>query len=83
MGTVTTVPQALDWLTYTYMYRRMRVNPHDYGLLPKDIEVFLQFSFTYPLLKLFFAEGSDATQLLAGKSLHGVETIGRLADGAP
>ena len=32
LGTVSTVPEAVKWLSYTYLYVRMRKNPFNYGL---------------------------------------------------
>ncbi|KAF5285003.1 hypothetical protein FQR65_LT02315 [Abscondita terminalis] len=38
LGTIANIQEAVEWLTFTYMYRRMNANPHVYGLLPKDFE---------------------------------------------
>ena len=32
LGTVTNVDEAVEWLSYTYLYIRMRVNPLVYGI---------------------------------------------------
>ncbi|KAK2781439.1 hypothetical protein FQN52_001631 [Onygenales sp. PD_12] len=32
LGTVTSVPEAVQWLGYSYLYVRMRRNPHSYGI---------------------------------------------------
>lgn len=32
LGTVTNVDEAVEWLSYTYLYIRMRVNPLAYGI---------------------------------------------------
>ncbi|KAF5297298.1 hypothetical protein FQA39_LY12137 [Lamprigera yunnana] len=38
LGTIANIQEAVEWSTFTYMYRRMKANPHIYGLLPKDFE---------------------------------------------
>ncbi|KAJ1976814.1 activating signal cointegrator 1 complex subunit 3, partial [Dimargaris xerosporica] len=37
LGTVTNVDEAVVWLSYTFLYVRMRQNPLVYGLTPKDV----------------------------------------------
>ena len=32
LGTVTSVEEAVQWLSYTYLYVRMRLNPLAYGI---------------------------------------------------
>lgn len=32
LGTITNVDEAVEWLSYTYLYIRMRVNPLAYGI---------------------------------------------------
>ncbi|KAG1665183.1 Activating signal cointegrator 1 complex subunit 3 [Nymphon striatum] len=38
LGTVGNIDEAVQWLSYTYLYIRMRKNPHVYGINYKDIE---------------------------------------------
>ncbi|KAJ3020927.1 UNVERIFIED_CONTAM: activating signal cointegrator 1 complex subunit [Siphonaria sp. JEL0065] len=38
LGTVTTVDEAIKWLSYSYLFVRMRKNPFHYGLDWKDLE---------------------------------------------
>ncbi|XP_065652394.1 activating signal cointegrator 1 complex subunit 3 isoform X2 [Hydra vulgaris] len=38
LGTVTTVDEAVKWLSYTYMYVRMRINPLVYGINYREKE---------------------------------------------
>jgi replicative superfamily II helicase len=37
LGTVTNLDEAVRWLSYTYLYVRMRKNPFHYGLTWKDV----------------------------------------------
>ncbi|XP_039288255.1 activating signal cointegrator 1 complex subunit 3 isoform X1 [Nilaparvata lugens] len=37
LGTVSTVDEAVEWLSYTYLFIRMRLNPHVYGMLPHEV----------------------------------------------
>jgi replicative superfamily II helicase len=37
LGTVTTIDEAVQWLGYTYLYTRMRREPHIYGVDLKTI----------------------------------------------
>lgn len=39
LGTVTNVEEAVKWLSYTYLYVRMRANPLAYGINHKAIQV--------------------------------------------
>ena len=39
LGTVTNVDEAVKWLSYTYCYVRMRINPLVYGITYKEKEV--------------------------------------------
>ncbi|EDW23748.1 GL23759 [Drosophila persimilis] len=32
LGTITNVEEAIEWLSYTYLFVRMRINPHVYGI---------------------------------------------------
>lgn len=36
-GTISSIPEALKWLEYTYMWQRMRVNPLCYGFTIADV----------------------------------------------
>ncbi|KAJ3189894.1 activating signal cointegrator 1 complex subunit [Gaertneriomyces sp. JEL0708] len=38
LGTVTTVDEGIRWLSYTYLYTRMRRNPFQYGLNWTDVQ---------------------------------------------
>jgi activating signal cointegrator complex subunit 3 len=38
LGTVSTIEEAITWLSYTYWYIRSRRNPMPYGLTYKDLE---------------------------------------------
>ncbi|GLG93341.1 Putative activating signal cointegrator 1 complex subunit 3 B [Gryllus bimaculatus] len=37
LGTVTNVEEAVEWLSYTYLYVRMRINPQVYGINYQDV----------------------------------------------
>ena len=37
LGTVTNVEEAVRWLSYTYLFTRMRKNPLVYGLIQQDV----------------------------------------------
>ncbi|EDW80628.1 uncharacterized protein Dwil_GK11465 [Drosophila willistoni] len=32
LGTISNVEEAIEWLSYTYLFVRMRINPHVYGI---------------------------------------------------
>lgn len=36
-GTVTNIDEAVEWLSYTYLFVRMRLNPHCYGIEYSEI----------------------------------------------
>ena len=38
LGTVTTVEEGMRWLSYTYLFQRMRKNPLVYGLTVDDVK---------------------------------------------
>lgn len=40
LGTVTNIEEAVKWLSYTYLYVRMRCNPLAYGLNYNMAEVY-------------------------------------------
>ena len=45
LGTVTNVEEAVEWLSYTYLYVRMRKNPLVYGMKYAELKVsFFQMS---------------------------------------
>lgn len=57
LGTVTNVEEAVKWISYTYLYVRMRANPLVYGISHKAYQVGNSFvkktpalSFCYPFL---------------------------------
>ncbi|XP_044008422.1 activating signal cointegrator 1 complex subunit 3, partial [Aphidius gifuensis] len=37
LGTISNIREAVEWLSYTYLYVRMRLNPIVYGLLYEDV----------------------------------------------
>lgn len=39
LGTVTNVEEAVKWLSYTYLYVRMRANPLAYGINHRALQV--------------------------------------------
>lgn len=39
LGTVTTMKEAIDWLSYTYLYVRIVKNPTAYGISPEQIQM--------------------------------------------
>lgn len=39
LGTVTNIEEAVKWLSYTYLYVRMRCNPLAYGINYNAVEV--------------------------------------------
>lgn len=38
LGTICNVQEAIEWLSYTYLFVRMRINPQVYGLNYSDVE---------------------------------------------
>lgn len=38
LGTVTNIEEAVEWLSYTYLFVRMRINPQVYGLTYTDVQ---------------------------------------------
>lgn len=57
LGSVTNVEEAVKWLSYTYLYVRMRANPLAYGINHKVYQVsdtgfldtYLTVSYHFPL----------------------------------
>ncbi|XP_050547877.1 activating signal cointegrator 1 complex subunit 3-like, partial [Daktulosphaira vitifoliae] len=39
LGTISNVEEAVLWLSYTYLFVRMRINPHVYGILLDEVEL--------------------------------------------
>lgn len=39
LGTISNVEEAVMWLSYTYLFVRMRINPHVYGISLDEVEV--------------------------------------------
>lgn len=39
LGTITCIDEAIEWLSYTYLFVRMRINPQEYGMNYADVEV--------------------------------------------
>lgn len=39
LGSISTVEEAVTWLSYTYLFVRMRINPHVYGISLDEVEV--------------------------------------------
>lgn len=37
MGTISNVEEAVEWLSYTYLFVRMRLNHHEYGIDEKTL----------------------------------------------
>jgi replicative superfamily II helicase len=52
LGTVTNVEEAVKWISYTYLYVRMRANPLVYGISHKAYQV--ENSFIKKQLKPFW-----------------------------
>lgn len=52
LGSVTNVEEAVRWLSYTYLYVRMRANPLVYGISHKVFQVGVQsaMSFNFDLI---------------------------------
>lgn len=44
LGTVTNVDEAVRWMSYTYLYVRMRANPLVYGINHKAYQVLITLS---------------------------------------
>lgn len=38
MGTIANIEEAIEWLSYTYLFVRMKVNPQVYGLNYHDMQ---------------------------------------------
>ncbi|XP_022899943.2 activating signal cointegrator 1 complex subunit 3-like [Onthophagus taurus] len=38
LGSISNIQEAVEWMTFTYLYRRMRINPLVYGLQYSDLE---------------------------------------------
>lgn len=38
LGTISNIQEAIEWLSYTYLFVRMRINPQVYGLNYTDVE---------------------------------------------
>lgn len=38
LGTITNVDEAIEWLSYTYLFVRMRINPQVYGINYVDVQ---------------------------------------------
>uniref|UniRef100_A0A1B6DYT0 U5 small nuclear ribonucleoprotein 200 kDa helicase n=2 Tax=Clastoptera arizonana TaxID=38151 RepID=A0A1B6DYT0_9HEMI len=38
LGTISNIDEAVKWLSYTYLYVRMRLNPHVYGIPYQEIQ---------------------------------------------
>ena len=38
LGTICNIQEAIEWLSYTYLFVRMRINPQVYGLNYSDVE---------------------------------------------
>lgn len=38
LGTISNIQEAIEWLSYTYLFVRMRINPQVYGLNYSDVE---------------------------------------------
>ncbi|KRT80228.1 helicase, partial [Oryctes borbonicus] len=38
LGSVSNIQESVEWLTFTYLHRRMRMNPQVYGLQYSDLE---------------------------------------------
>lgn len=54
LGTVTNVEEAVKWLSYTYLYVRMRANPLAYGINHKAYQVGdPESSLSFCLLRMF------------------------------
>ncbi|EDW14615.1 activating signal cointegrator 1 complex subunit 3 [Drosophila mojavensis] len=38
LGTISNVEEAIEWLSYTYLFVRMRINPHVYGIEYSELQ---------------------------------------------
>lgn len=38
LGTISTIDEAIEWLSYTYLFVRMRINPQVYGINYMDVQ---------------------------------------------
>ena len=56
LGTVNTVDDGVKWLSYTYLFTRMRKNPHVYGITFPDLEVGFYAAGAITNLRLFFED---------------------------
>jgi replicative superfamily II helicase len=43
LGTISNVDEAVRWLSYTYLFVRMRINPQVYGINYQDVIVSILF----------------------------------------
>jgi len=43
LGTISNVDEAVQWLSYTYLFVRMKMNPLCYGINYQDVHVSLNF----------------------------------------
>lgn len=72
LGSVTNVEEAVKWLSYTYLYVRMRANPLVYGISHKVYQVGLNVSqppsrcFGWSSLSVLFADGPRLGALQEG-----------------
>lgn len=64
LGTVTTIDEAVQWLGYTYLYIRMRHEPHIYGIDRKTLGD-----------DPFLGEKRRNLATLAAKKLHDLQMI--------
>lgn len=39
LGTINSIDDAVEWLSYTYLFVRMKRNPQEYGINYDDVEV--------------------------------------------
>jgi hypothetical protein len=39
LGTISNVDEAVQWLSYTYLFVRMKINPQCYGINYQDVHV--------------------------------------------
>jgi len=43
LGTISNVDEAVQWLSYTYLFVRMKVNPLPYGINYQEVHVSQNF----------------------------------------